>query len=108
MIDNVAPSFENPPLQTAIARLNTEISITPNIITERQNRSISKWDLFRKLALRHYLQSLLKNQPKIQASERIASMLFPDRNAVHFDRVIRDWAQWFVENGVLPQPRQIR
>ena len=105
VIDNVAPSFENP-VQTAIAKLNTEISITPNIITERQNRSISKWDLIRKLALRHYLQSLLKNQPKIQASERIASMLFPDRNAVHSGRLIRDWAQWFVENGVLPVHNQ--
>jgi hypothetical protein len=82
-------------------KLSSEIRSTPNAVIEKQNLNVTKWNFVRKLALRHYLHSLLNNEPKMHSSERIASVLFPDRNSVHSGRLIRRWAQCFVESGEL-------
>ena len=93
-------------ISLSIEKLNTEINVSPNAIIENKNKSTSKWDLLRKIAVRHYLQSVVSRQPKIESSEKIASFLFPDRNAVHSGRLIRSWAQYFICNRVLPVQNQ--
>ena len=94
------------PVMMAIDKLCSEIDLTPNVLADKKSQSTTKWDFIRKLAVRHYLQSSQKNEPKIESSEKIASLLFPDRNAVHSGRLIRNWAQYFVNNGALPEHRQ--
>ena len=106
---NTGPSCPLPsisPVMLAVDRLNVEIKLTPNVLADKQSRNTTKWDFIRKLAVRHYLQSLQKNEPKIVTSEKIASLLLPDRNAVHSGRLIRYWAQFFVHNGKLPEHSQ--
>jgi hypothetical protein len=89
----------------AVEMLNAEISITPNAIVQKRDRS-TKWDFIRKIAVRHYLKSLDNRDQKISSSEKIAAMLFPDRNIVHSGRLIRFWAQYFVNYGELPVQKQ--
>ena len=71
-------------------------------MVEKKNQSTTKWDFMRKIAIRNYFHSLSKKGPKIESSEKIALMLFPDRNAVHSGRLIRIWDEYFVNYGVLP------
>ena len=89
-----------------IDKLCSEINLTPNVLAEKKSQSTTKWDFIRKLAVRHFLQSLQNNKPKIVSSENIASLLFPNRNPVHSGRLIRHWDQYFVHNGMLPEHNQ--
>jgi hypothetical protein len=59
-------------------------------------------------ALRSTLQSLPWKQPKIESSEQIASLLFPNTSVKHIGELIRYWAQFFVKNGILPEEKQVK
>jgi hypothetical protein len=100
------PNEATSPAATAIEKLTAEINLTPSVLVEKQTRNTTKWDFIRKLAVRHYLQSMLKEEPKVESSEKIASLLLSDRNVVHSGRLIRQWAQYLVHNGVLPVHQQ--
>lgn len=56
-------------IQDAIHLLNENVRMTLNIIVERRTQGITKWNLCRFLAVRRYLQCLLRNEPKVQSSE---------------------------------------
>ena len=90
------------PIMLALQKLKEQIPLTPNTVTERQNKGTSKWDFIRKLAVRNYLQNVSQEQPKIECSENIASLLFPNRSVSHSGRLIRQWAEFFISNGELP------
>ena len=45
---------------------------------------------------------------KIQISEEIASVMFPDKNAVHSGRLIRSWSNFFIQHKELPVSQQGR
>lgn len=94
------------PIFRVLQALNEQIDITANVVTERRNRRIGKWDFIRKLAVRNYFQCVSEKQPKIESSEKIASLLLPNRNVSHSGRLIRQWAQVFVSNGELPKHNQ--
>ena len=93
-------------ISSALDKLNREIDIAPSILSEKQNHDTSKWDFARKIAIRNYLCAIQGNRPKIEASENIASILFPNRNVSHSGRLIRTWAQLFLDNGQLPMQNQ--
>ena len=90
------------PITLALQKLNQQIDLAPNAVKERQNRETSKWDCIRKIAVRNYLKFISEKQPKIESSEKIASMLFPSRNVSHSGRLIRQWAESFISSGELP------
>ena len=90
----------------AIDKICSEINLTPNVLADKKSQSTKKWNFIKKLAVRHFLQSLQNNEPKIFSSENIAYLLFPDRNSVHYGRLIRHCAQYFVHKGMLPEHNQ--
>ena len=90
------------PILVSLEKLDQQINQTPNVAKERRNRGTTKWDFIRKFAVRNYLQSLSEKKLKIESSEKIASVLFPSRNASHSGRLIRQWADYFIHNGELP------
>lgn len=94
------------PIQRALDKIIQQVNIAPNMIREKHDRATTKWDFARKLAVRNYLQSLVEKNPKIESSERIASLLFPDRNVSHSGRLIRQWTNHYIENLELPVQTQ--
>ena len=109
---NVAP-VNQPVVQLsvedAIERLRIATRNTPNVQQQRQLLSgTNGWEFMCLLAIRQYFQRLLHNNGKIRVSEEIAKFLFPERNAVHHGRLIRQWADHYLHSGSLPERRQGR
>ena len=58
------------------------------------------------MAVRRYLESVHRNEPKMQVAEKIASYLFPENKAHHTNRCIRNWSRNYLKHGKLPWHEQ--
>ena len=92
-----------------IERLQIATQNTANIQQQRQLLSgTNAWEFMCLLAIRQYFQRLKRNSGNIRISEEISMFLFPDRNAVHYGRLIRKWADHYIYFGSLPERLQGR
>jgi hypothetical protein len=96
-------------VQEAIDKLRLVTQNTPNVTLQRRlQKSTNEWQFMCLLALRQYFQKLQNESGKIRISEEISKYLFPDRNCVHQGRLIRQWADYYLSSGSIPESRQGR
>ena len=96
-------------VQEAIEKLRLVTQNTPNVTLQRRlQKSTNEWQFVCLLALRQYFQKLQNESGKIRISEEISKYLFPDRNCVHQGRLIRQWADYYLSSGSIPESRQGR
>ena len=96
-------------IPVAIEKLKAMTKNTPNVSEQRRiNSSTDSWDFLRLMGIRQYLTRMQSEIGKLRVSQEIASFLFPDRNVENQARLIRGWADHFLNTGALPERRQGR
>lgn len=96
-------------VEEAIEKLRLVTQNPPNVTQQRRlQKSTNEWQFMCLLALRQYFQKLQQDSGRIRISEDISKYLFPDRNCVHQGRLIRKWADYYLNTGSIPESRQGR
>ena len=97
-------------IEEAIISLDEIINVTRNVKTAKKSSDVSKFDLFRYLAIATYLRlqqkSESQNKQKMIASRQVAEALFPRRSISSMSRRIREWAKQFLSDQALSDHRQ--